>query len=98
MDKCRTLMEQAKLHKHLWGFSLMTVVHLTNRLPSRSLQFKSPIDILERAFPVVRLRTSLAPRVFGCVSYVYSHSLPRDKLSAKALKCVFIGYPNTQKG
>ena len=98
MDKCRTIMEQAKIPKYLWGFSIMIVVHLTNQLPSRSLQLRSPIEILERVFPIVKLRTGLTPRVFGFISYIHSHSLPRDKLWAKTLKCVFIGYSNTHKG
>ena len=38
------------------------------------------------------------PQVFGCVSYVHSHHLPSDKLSVKALKCVFVGYSNTHEG
>ena len=30
--------------------------------------------------------------------YVHSHNLQLDKLLVKALKCVFVGYSNTQKG
>ena len=47
MDKCKTLIEQYKIPKNLWGFSIMTIVHLTNQLPSRSLRLRSPIEILE---------------------------------------------------
>ena len=74
MDRCRTLMEQAKIPKHLWGFSIMTAVHQANRLPTLTLQLKSPIEVLETVFPTVRLRTNLTPRVFGCLSYVHNLS------------------------
>ena len=98
MDKCRTLIEQAHLPKNLWGFAAMTAVYLINRLPTTVLHLKSPIDVLEEKFPKVRLRNGLKPRIFGCVSYVHTPHWSPDKLSAKALKCVFIGYSNTQKG
>ena len=92
MDQCRTLMEQAKIPKHLQGFSTRTRVQLANRLHTLNLQLRSPIEILETVFPTFRLRTGLTPKVFGCVSYFPSHNLSGDKLSAKALKCMFVGY------
>ena len=76
----------------------MTAVHLINRLPTLVLHLKSPVDVLEEKFPKVRLRNGLKPRIFRCVIYVHSPLWSPDKLSAKALKCVFIGYSNTQKG
>ena len=39
----------------------MTDVHLVNRLPTRTLKMKSPIDVLEQFFPKVRLRNGLMP-------------------------------------
>ena len=98
MDKCRTLIEQSQLPKNLWCFSVMTVVHLINRLPTKTLKMKSPIEVLEQLFPKVRLRNNFTPRVFSCVSFVHLHGPSVDKLSVKALKCVFVGYSNTQKG
>ena len=98
MDKCRALIEQTQLLKNLWGFVAMTKVLLINRLATKTLKLKNPIEVLEKLFPKVRLRNGLMPQVFGCVSYVYSHHLPFDKLSAKVLTCVFGGYSNTQKG
>ena len=40
----------------------------------------------------------LPPRVFGCVCFIYILTLGQDKLSAKALKCVFLDYSRLQKG
>ena len=97
MEKCRALIEQAHLPKNLWGFAAMTAVHLINKLPTKILNLNSPIEVLEKLVPKVRLRNSLIPRVFGCMSYVHTHHLSPSKLSVKALKCVFVGYSNTQK-
>ena len=98
MDKCRTLIEQAHLPKNLWGFAEMIVVHLINILPTKALNMKSSVEVLEKKFPQVRLRNGLRPRIFGCVSYVHSPHWSLDKLSAKTLKCVFVVYSNAQKG
>ena len=98
MDKCRALIEQAHCPNNILGFCAMTAVHLIKRLPTKTLNFKSPIEILEKIFPKVRLRNGLMSRVFGCLRNVYSQHSSPDKLSAKALKCVFLGYSKTQKG
>nr|KYP53746.1 Retrovirus-related Pol polyprotein from transposon TNT 1-94 [Cajanus cajan] len=40
----------------------------------------------------------LAPCVFGSTCFVHNHSPGLDKLSARSHKCVFLGYPRSQKG
>ena len=40
----------------------------------------------------------LPPRVFGCVCLVHILTPRQDKLSAKATKCVFLGYSRLQRG
>ena len=70
----------------------MTTIHLINRLPTKILNFKGPIDIVEKLFPTIKLRNGLQQRVVGCVGYVHVYNPPLDKLSTKALKCVFVGY------
>ena len=40
----------------------------------------------------------LSPRVFGCVCFVHIFTPEQDKLSAKATKCVFLGYFQLQRG
>ena len=76
----------------------MTAIHLINRLPSRILGMKSPLQLLEAQYPTVRLKTGLPVKIFGCIRYVYSSAHQLDKWSTKSLKCVFVGYSTTQKG
>ena len=40
----------------------------------------------------------LPPRVFGCTCFVHIFTPGQDKLSAKATKCIFLGYSRLQKG
>ena len=98
VDKSRTLLIQASAPQNLWGFAAMTAVHLINRLPTKSLDLKSPLEILENRFPDVRLKTGLPVKIFGCVVYVHNPVHKNNKWSTKALKCVFLGYSQTQKG
>ena len=39
----------------------------------------------------------LLPRVFGCTCFVHILTPGQDKLSAKATKCIFLGYSRLQK-
>jgi len=41
---------------------------------------------------------NLEPRIFGCVVYVQVYPHQRGKLDPCALRCVFVGYADTQKG
>jgi len=38
------------------------------------------------------------PRIFGCTYFVHNLSPGLDKLVARAIKCVFLGYSKLQKG
>ena len=98
MNKCRTLMIAENMPRNLWGFGVLTVVYLNNRVPTKVLNWKSPLEVLEAKFPNIQQRKNLKPRIFGCVGYVLSHDVNKDKLSPRAHRCVFIGYSNTQKG
>ena len=98
MNKCRTLMIAANIPRTLWGFSVLTDVYLINRVPSKGLNFKTPNELIEAKVPRTQKKENIKPKVFGCVGYVLSHDVNRDKLSPRAHKCVFVGYSNTQKG
>ena len=98
VDKARTLLIHAHAPINLWGFTVMTVVHLINRLPSKTLGLLSPINILDNLYPNVRLNTDLPNKTFGCVAYVHNPTHKHNKWSHRALKCVFLSYSTSQKG
>ncbi|RVW12980.1 Retrovirus-related Pol polyprotein from transposon RE1 [Vitis vinifera] len=99
--KNRHLVETARtllLHSHVpfrfWGDAILTACYLINRMPSSVLHDQIPHFLL---FPDQPLYF-LPPRVFGCTCFVHILTPGQDKLSAKAMKCLFLGYSKLQKG
>ena len=99
--KNRHLIETARtfhLHYHVpfhfWGDAVLTACYLINRMPSSVLHDQIPHSLL---FPDQPLYF-LPPRVFGCTCFVHILTPRQDKLSAKATKCIFLGYSRLQKG
>uniref|UniRef100_A0A803MX05 Retroviral polymerase SH3-like domain-containing protein n=1 Tax=Chenopodium quinoa TaxID=63459 RepID=A0A803MX05_CHEQI len=77
--------------------AIATSTYLTNRLPSKPLDYQTPLDTLSSHVTIPSVH-SLPPRVFGCVVYVHLPKRARNKLEPRAIKCVFIGYGVYQKG
>ena len=84
--------------KHYWGEAVLTATYLINRIPSRVLDNKSPMEILNTHYPHFRTSNGLIPRIFGCTAFVHVHRPNRGKLDHRAIKCLFVGYSSTQKG
>ena len=84
--------------KVYWGEEgVLTAAHLTNRVPSRVLGLKSPMEMFTTFFPQFNTSSKLPPIVFGCPMFVHIHAHYRGKLDPRALKCIFVGYSSTQK-
>ena len=79
------------------GEAIKAAAYLNNKLPSNTLQFQTPLSVLYDAIksPTV---SNLPLKVFGCTSFVHLHKPLRHKLEPRALKCVFVGYAQHQKG
>ena len=67
-------------------------------MPTRTLGFKTLIDLFNEYFPTSRLITSIPLNNFGSIAFVYNHDSRRTKLDLKAHKCIFVGYPTNKKG
>ena len=63
-------------------------------MPSSVLHDQIPYSVLLPNQPLF----CLPPRVFGCVCFVHILAPRQDKLSAKATKCVFLGYSRLHRG
>ena len=97
--KCtRALLFQQNVPKSYWGETVLTSTYVINRIPSRVLGFKSPLETLSQFYLDIRSSFNLAPKVFGCTSFVHIHNHNWGKLDLRALKCVFVGYSSIQKG
>jgi len=78
--------------------AILTATYLINRLPSKLLNLQSPMQVLSSFYPQIESSNKLQPRIFGCIAFVHVHNNERGRLDPRAVKCVFVGYSNTQKG
>lgn len=84
--------------KMYWGEVILIVAHLINRLPSRMLDFKDPINPLTKFYPHFDCFIRIALKIFGGVAFVHIQANHRTILGTRALKLIFIGYSLTKKG
>ncbi|KAG8497017.1 hypothetical protein CXB51_008247 [Gossypium anomalum] len=93
----RAIMFTMNVPKYLWGEAVLTACHLINRMPSKVLNFQTPLNTLLKSFPLFRV-PNLPAKIFGCKVFVHNHQPNQSKLDPRAHTCIFIGYSPTQKG
>ena len=93
MEVARSMMFHANVPKRFWSDAVVTACYLINRIPTKVLKDISPYEVLNQNRPSIHHL-----RVFGCACFVLIPREQRDKLEAKSMKCMFIGYSPTQKG
>ncbi|CAN6557534.1 unnamed protein product [Malus baccata var. baccata] len=79
LETARALLIGASVPKRFWLEAVTYAVYVINRMPSRVVDFRTPLQVLTEFVPVVSTNT-LSPRVFGCVAYVHIHKIHRSKL------------------
>ena len=67
-------------------------------MPSKILDFKTPIDVFQKYFPNSRTINSMPLKIFGCTVFIKNPNRTASKLDPKGKKCVFLGVPPTKKG
>ncbi|PVF97387.1 copia protein, partial [Serendipita vermifera] len=83
-----TLLSKAKLPPSMWTDAASTFVHVNNRTPSETRDFKSPYELFYDKVPSVKhLRT------WGCLAYVHLQKDQRHgTFGARAKRCIFLRY------
>lgn len=76
-----------------WPDVFATTVFLINRLPSKILKFKSPLETLFNTKPDYQNL-----RIFGCLCFPYLRPYSNHKLNFRSSPCTFLGYTTNQKG
>lgn len=93
LEVARSLMFMMNVPKFLWGEAVKTAAYLINRMPSRVLGYKTPIESLHGSNSFI-----VPPKVFGCTCFVHEYRSSAGKLDPRAIKCIFVGYSPTKKG
>ena len=86
LEVARALLFQNKAPKYLWGEAILTGTYLINRMPSKILNFRTPLDVFTSAFPNNRLSCTLPLKIFGCTVFVHIHEPNQGKLEPRAKK------------
>jgi hypothetical protein len=88
-----SLLAQASMPLKYWYEAFIAAVYLINRLPTKLLDFSTPLETLEHIKPDY---TSM--RIFGCACYPNLRPFNARKLEYRSTQCVFLGYSNIHKG
>lgn len=98
LEVARSLLFQGNVPTRFWGEAILTATYLINRMPSRVLDFHSPLEKFQGIFPTSHLVSQVPFKLFGCSAFVHIYPQYRGKLDARALKCILLGYSANQKG
>ena len=93
MEMVNCMLFEKKLPKLLWAEAVSTSVYLLNRLPTKSVQSKTPIEAWSGVKPFVKHL-----KVFGSLCYLHVPFIKRGKLDERVEKGVFVGYAVESKG
>lgn len=97
LEITRALIIESRVPPSFWPEAVATAVYLINRLPTKALQLKTPLQVLSKTAQIP-LPLTLKPRIFGCSVFVHIPKHERTKLDPCAVKCVFLGYGINKKG
>ncbi|CAH9079866.1 unnamed protein product [Cuscuta europaea] len=93
LEITRTMLLQASIPSQFWVDAIFTAAYIINRLPSPLLGNFSPYERLFQKSPDYAFM-----RLFGCSCFPNIYASSANKLSARSIHCVFIGYASGYKG
>lgn len=92
LDMARSMLKGKHMPTSFWAEAVACAVYLLNRCPTKSVRFKTPLEVWNGHKPGVSHL-----KVFGCIAYAHVPDQKRTKLEDKGEKCIFIGYDNRTK-
>lgn len=87
------LLAYASMPLKYWDEAFLAATHIINRIPSRILQYDTP---LKRLFNHKPNYSSF--RIFGCACWPNLRPYNAHKLQFRSMQCVFLGPSHTHKG
>jgi len=91
VEAARRLIHAKGLPIKFWAEAVACAVYTLNRVPSKASK-STPYQIWHKAKPDL---TNLC--IFGSTAFVHIPAAERRKIDPKSIKCIFIGYYQTQK-
>ena len=93
IELARTMLIASHISARFWVDVVYTAVYIINRLPTPVLDHATPFEKLFRKQPDYSFM-----RVFGCKCFPNFTAKPGNKLTARSIRCVFLGYASGYKG
>lgn len=93
MEMARSIIFEKNLPNTFWAEAVATSVYLLNRLATKAVSEKTPIEAWSGIKPSVKHL-----KIFGSICYYHIPEVKRSKLDAKARKGIFVGYATESKG
>lgn len=87
------LLAHASMPLKFWDEAFLTATYLINRIPSRVINFSTPLELLFHTNPDYSFL-----RVFGCACWPNLRPYNKRKLQFRSKKCAFLGYSFHHKG
>jgi hypothetical protein len=88
-----SLLAHAHVPLKYWDEAFLAATYLINRLPTKVLQFSSPLEVLFKEKP-----NYTALRTIGCSCWTNLRPFNTHKFQFRSKRCVFLGYSNLHKG
>jgi hypothetical protein len=88
-----SLLAHASMPLKYWDEAFLAGTYLINRIPTKDLDFSSPLEILFKEKPNYG-----GLRTFGCARWPNLKPFNTHKLQFCFKQCVFLGYSNLHKG
>ena len=86
-----SLPTHTSLPQKFWSFAFSTTIYFINRMPSWSLQYFSPFELIFKKSP-----NHAKLCIFGCLCYPWLRSYSAHKLDVRSKPCIFLGYSLSQ--
>ena len=87
------LLANASMPLKFWGEAFLAANYLINLLPSKVIDFKTPVELLFQEKPDYK-----SLRVFGCACWPNLRPYNTHKLAFRSTRCAFLGYSSRHKG
>lgn len=81
------LLTDAHMPLSYWPYAFQTAAYLINRMPTSTLNNKTPFGMLFNRTP-----NYMKLKQFGCLCYPLTRPYNHHKLEPKSKSCIFVGY------